>query len=138
MESPRLFRHTDKTQRVNLSWLEEEFKRRWYNLVHGSSVLQAADILTKPFVNAEKWRFATHLLAISSVPNPKLPKALANPAEVELQPSAATPSTGGPVAQSGAKRLIVEVCCHPESKLSQTNRQWSKECEVLQFTIKLP
>ena len=24
------FRHTDKTQRVNLSWLEEQFKRRWY------------------------------------------------------------------------------------------------------------
>ena len=26
------------------------------------------------------------------------------------------------------------MCCHPESKLSQTNRKWSKECEVLQFT----
>ena len=50
------FRHTDKTQRVNLSWLEEQFKRRWYKLVHGPSMLQAADILTKPFVSAEKWK----------------------------------------------------------------------------------
>ena len=47
------FRHTDKTQRVNLSWLEEQFKRRWYKPVHVSSILQAVDILTKPFVNAK-------------------------------------------------------------------------------------
>ena len=57
------FRHTDKTQRVNLSWLEEQFKRRWYKLVHGPSMLQAADIITKPFVSAEKWRLAVNLLA---------------------------------------------------------------------------
>ena len=48
------FRHTDKTQRVNLSWLSEQFKRRWYKLVHGPSMMQAADILTKPFTNSEK------------------------------------------------------------------------------------
>ena len=34
-----------KTQRVNLSWLEEQLERRWYKLVHGPSMLQAADIL---------------------------------------------------------------------------------------------
>ena len=41
---------------------------------------------------------------------------------------------GGPIAQPDAKRLIVEVCCHPESRLSQTDRKWSEGCEVLQFT----
>ena len=49
------FRHSDKTQRVNLSWLSEQFKRKWYRIVHGPTMLQAADIFTKPFVNAEKW-----------------------------------------------------------------------------------
>ena len=41
---------------------------------------------------------------------------------------------GGPAAKSDGKRLIVEVCYHPESKPSQTNRKWSEGCEVLQFT----
>ena len=80
------FRHTDKTQGINLSWLEEQFKRRWYKLLHGSSILQAADILTKPFVNAEKWKFAVHLLAISPTTSAKPSKALANPAEVRSVP----------------------------------------------------
>ena len=58
------FRHSDKTQRVNLSWLSEQFKRKWYRIVHGPTMLQAADIFTKPFVNAEKWKFAVRLLSI--------------------------------------------------------------------------
>ena len=57
------FRHTDKTQRVNLSWLSEQFKRKWYRLIHGPSMMQAADILTKPFTNSEKWKFALVLLS---------------------------------------------------------------------------
>ena len=127
------FRHTDKTQRVNLSWLEEQFKRRWYKLVHGPSLLQAADILTKPFVNAEKWKLATHRLAIIPTNNAKPSRLwpVRQRSNCRLQPQ---PSTGGPVAQSDAKRLIVEVCCHSESKLSQTDRKWSEGCEVLQFT----
>jgi hypothetical protein len=51
-----------------------------------------------------------------------------------MPPSSALPSTGGPAAKSDGKRLIVEVCYHPESKPSQTNRKWSEGCEVLQFT----
>ncbi|CAL1139216.1 unnamed protein product [Cladocopium goreaui] len=61
-------------------------------------------------------------------------KALASATEAIIPPSIAAPSTGGPAAKSDTKRLIVEVCCHPESKLSQTNRKWSEGCEVLQFT----
>ena len=60
------FRHSDKTQRVNLSWLSEQFKRKWYRVVHGPSMMQAADIFTKPFVNAEKWNFA-----VKTAINPK-------------------------------------------------------------------
>ena len=107
------FRHTDKTQRVNLSWLEEQFKRRWYKLVHGPSMLQAADILTKPFVSAEKWRLAVKLLAITPTKKMTPQKALASATEAILPPSTAAPSTGGPAAKSDTKRLIVEVCCHP-------------------------
>ena len=128
------FRHADKTQRVNLSWLEEQFKRRWYKLVHGPSMLQAADILTKPFVSAEKWKLAVKLLAITPTKKVSPQKALASATEALAPPCIAAPSTGGPAAKSDTKRLIVEVCCHPESKLRQTNRKWSDGCEVLQFT----
>lgn len=67
MEShlPLDFRHTDKNQRVNLSRLEEQFKRKWYKLVQGPSMMQAADIVTKPFTNAEKWKFATYLTFVT-------------------------------------------------------------------------
>ena len=57
------FRHTDKTQRINLSWLSEQYKRGWYDLTYGPSKMQVADILTKPFTNAEKWRFALTLMS---------------------------------------------------------------------------
>ena len=97
-------------------------------------MLQAADILTKPFVNAEKWKLAVKLLALTPTKKITPPKALASASEAITPPIIATPSTGGPAAKSDTKRLIVEVCCHPESKLSQTNRKWSEGCEVLQFT----
>ena len=59
------FRHTDKTQRLNLSWLSEQFKRKHFRLVYVGSSLQAADILTKPFTNSEKWESALRLMGIS-------------------------------------------------------------------------
>ena len=91
------FRHTDKTQRVNLSWLEEQFKRRWYKLVHGPSMLQAADILTKPFVNAEKWKLAVKLLALTPTKKVSPQKALASASEAITPPIIAAPSTGDPL-----------------------------------------
>jgi hypothetical protein len=97
-------------------------------------MLQAADILTKPFVSAEKWKLAVKLLSITPTRNKTPVKALASAREAVMPPNIAAPSTGGPAAKSDTKRLIVEVCCHPESKLSRTNRKWSDGCEVLQFT----
>ena len=60
------FRHTDKTQRVNLAWLAEQFRRKHYKLTHVPTELQAADILTKPFTNAEKWQGGLKLMNIAS------------------------------------------------------------------------
>jgi len=65
------FRHTDKTQRLNLSWLSEQFKRKHFRLVYVGSSLQAEDILTKPFTNSEKWESALRLMGISSQPLPR-------------------------------------------------------------------
>ena len=114
MESGRspTFRHTDKTQRVNLSWLSEQFRRKWYGLIHGPTMMQAADILTKPFTNGEKWAFAVKLLAhcIGKTDNPKPAKAGA---------PAALPSTSGSRAVGTPKRMIVEVCAHETSRISQ-------------------
>ena len=132
------FRHTDKTQRVNLSWLEEQFKRKWYKIVHCPSVLQAADIMTKPYTNAEKWKFATALLSHVKVDakgksiEPDSPVASSQ----SSQAASATRDngTGEPGAGLKPSRLIVEVCCSPDSKLSDCSRQASKGCVVYQFT----
>ena len=58
------FRHCDKTQRLNLGWLAEQFRRRHFKLVYGPAQMQAADILTKPFTSAEKWSHAISLFSI--------------------------------------------------------------------------
>ena len=106
--------------------------------MHGPSTVQAAGIFTKPFVSAEKWNNALRLLAITPIPTNKTKPSTASAAKVlELPAIEALPRTGRPVAKSGTKRLIVEVYCHPESKLSQTDRKWSEGCEVLQFTEEL-
>lgn len=82
------FRQIDKTQRVNLSWLEEQFGRKWYRLVHGPTVLQAADIFTKPFTNSEKWGSALKLLSIWD----KMPNATDS---MQVPSTPAKPSGGG-------------------------------------------
>ena len=43
------FGHADKTQRINLGWIAEQFRRRHYKMAYINTMLQAADILTKPF-----------------------------------------------------------------------------------------
>ena len=126
------FRHTDKTQRVNLSWLSEQFKRRWYQLVHGPSMMQAADILTKPFTNSEKWKFALMLLShVNVIPKGPQdePKKATGPNQAAAAPDCSRELRAGPKPN----RLLVEVCCHEESKLSEP-RQASEGCHILQFT----
>ena len=115
------FRHTDKTQRVNLSWLEEQFRRKWYKLVHGPSMMQAADILTKPFTNAEKWKFAVHLLGHSDGKNNGKTNKSNPHSKSQVShalPAASDESSGEPAVGPKPSRLIVEVCCSKNSKLS--------------------
>ena len=58
------FRHADKTQRINLGWIAEQFRRRHYKMAYINTMLQAADILTKPFTNLDKWSKALELMRI--------------------------------------------------------------------------
>ena len=133
-KSPK-FRHADKTQRTNLSWLSEQFRRKWYSLVHGPTLMQAADILTKPFINTEKWRHAVRLLGhaeASALVGQKTTSAAAK----DGQDDAAR--LGGPEAvvnNTEFDRCLVEVCCSPESKLSDKSRRAAEGCRVLQFTL---
>ena len=55
-------RQTGKTQRVNLAWLSEQFRRKHYQLVHAATARQSADICTKPFTTSEKWNNALKLI----------------------------------------------------------------------------
>ena len=104
------FRHTDKTQRINLSWLPEQYRRGWYDLTYGPSKMQVADILTKPFTNAEKWKFAlalmSHVVSLGRS-NSKKPQS-AFPSKPQPQALASSRSSGGPEAGLTPQRLMVE------------------------------
>ena len=129
------FRHADKTQRTNLSCLSEQCKRGWYDLIYGPSEMQVADVLTKPFTNAEKWRFALALMSHiatmgrkdqssstqGATPGKPMPKALAS-----------SRSSGEPGAGACPKpnSLLVEICCSPMSKLSDASRDAAAGCRV--------
>ena len=119
------FRHTDKTQRLNLAWLAEQFGRKHFVLVYVASILQAADIFTKPFSNAEKWDKLIKLLAIVPSPNSVVRKA--EKTMQSKEPSAV-------VASSGPQRILIEVCCGPNSKLGDTSRKQAKGCIVFRIT----
>ena len=107
------FRHTDKTQRLNLSWLSEQFKRKHFRLVYVGSSLQAADILTKPFTNSEKWESALRLMGISSQPAPqkdpqKMKACAGEPARLDA--SGTQQPAGEPACPSVAShsRVLIE------------------------------
>ena len=119
------FRHTDKTQRVNLAWLAEQFRRKHYKLTHVSTELQAADILTKPFTNAEKWQGGLKLMNIASkLDVPGMPAAVSP----RLEKSEARNTGGVP------NRILVEVCCSHDSKLGDTSRRPAFGCHVIRIT----
>ena len=133
------FRHTDKTQRLNLSWLSEQFKRKHFKLVYVGSSLQAADILTKPFTNSEKWESALRLMGISSQPLPRKEQQKMKACAGEPAPSTVPGSqqrAGEPACPSVASqsRVLIEFCCGPDSKLGDRSRKHSKDCYVIRCT----
>ena len=133
------FRHTDKTQRLNLSWLSEQFKRKHFRLVYVGSSLQAADILTKPFTNSEKWESALRLMGISSQPPPRKEQQKMKACAGEPVPSTTSGSqqrAGEPACPSVAShsRVLIEFCCGPDSKLGDRSRKFSKDCFVIRCT----
>ena len=133
------FRHTDKTQRINLSWLSEQYKRGWYDLTYGPSKMQVADILTKPFSNAEKWRFALALMShVASKGNKTNSSGSACATTGTPWPKAMASSriSGEPGAGLKPNRLLVEICCSPMSELSDVSREAAVGCRVIQFTEK--
>ena len=60
-KSPAL-RHLDRTHRVSLAWLHETFQHQHLTLKYINSEKEAADIFTKPFTDADKWKHAIHLI----------------------------------------------------------------------------
>ena len=131
MESGKLpaFRHADKSQRINLGWLFEQFRRKHYVLAYISISLQAADILTKPFTNADKWRHAVRLLGHGIIkPDSR---------------SAAAPSTTAPPSDARQrtepeiKRVITEICCGEDSILGRVDGPYGSDCHVIRITEKM-
>ena len=120
------FRHADKTQRINLGWISEQFRRKHYDIAYISTLLQAADILTKPFTNAEKWSRALALMAIS-------------PLKLDVRKSGAAATTPGSTLLTQRspplhKRLIIEVCCGDDSLIGNLAINKYKDCKVVRIT----
>ena len=118
------FRHADKTQRINLGWISEQFRRKHYALAYVSTTLQAADILTKPFTSADKWNKALNLLSIRRAQQPTRKASAA--------PTAGACRSTRPEAQFS--RLMIEICCGPTSILGEVAKEKYPECEVLRIT----
>ena len=118
------FRHADKTQRINLGWISEKFRRKHYALAYVSTSLQAADILTKPFTSADKWNKALSLISIRRAEQPARKASAA--------PTAGASRATRPEAQFS--RLMIEICCGPTSILGEMARERYPECEVLRIT----
>ena len=55
-------RHLGRTHRVDVHWLHERFGESCYKLIYEITSAMRADILTKGFVDTEKWRHALMLI----------------------------------------------------------------------------
>ena len=97
-----------------------------YDIAYISTLLQAADILTKPFTNAEKWSRALALMAISSL-------------KLDVRKSGAAAATPGSTLLTQRspplhKRLIIEVCCGDDSLIGNLAINKYKDCKVVRIT----
>ena len=117
------FRHADKTQRINLGWISEQFRRKHYALAYVNTSLQAADILTKPFTSADKWNKALSLMSIRRAEQPARKASAA--------PTAGACRDNRPEAQFS--RLMIELC-GPSSILGEIAKSKYPQCEVLRVT----
>ena len=112
------FRHADKTQRINLGWIAEQFRRRHYKMAYVNTNLQAADILTKPFTNADKWSKALVLMRIG-------------PDKVKVRKAAAAPQPpGGVLTRPEAEKtsLIIEVAWDGEAHVKNFVPEKHPQC----------
>ena len=56
-------RHLSRTHKVDLAWLHENFLSKQFIMRYCDTSRQSADIFTKAFPNAQKWRHALQLIA---------------------------------------------------------------------------
>ena len=125
------FRHADKTQRINLGWLSEQFRRKHYQLAYISTSLQAADILTKPFTSVEKWGTALKLICVGDIKS----NARSHSTGTAAPPAIPSPAASRPL-DVGIKRLLVEVCCSSDSLLGQIASKEFEDCHVARISEK--
>ena len=123
-KSPAL-RHAEKTQRINLGWLSEHFRRKHYILAYISTSLQAADILTKPFTNADKWRHAVRLLGCGII-------NLIQDQQRRLPPRQHLGCLTKDRARD--KSVIIEICCGEDSLPRRIDGPHGADCHVSRVT----
>ena len=123
------FRHADKTQSINLGWLSEQVRRKHYVLAYIGTSLQAADILTEPLTNADKWRHAVRLLGHGIIKPDS--RSAAAPSTTALSSDARQRT------EPEIKRVIIEICCGEDSLLGRVDGPYGSDCHVFRITEKM-
>ena len=104
-------RYASRTIRIPIAWMHERFARGDIRLRYELSARMAADVYTKAFVDADKWRVATWLLGVS---DPKIYDEAAKhalqeseepelPAEPDDDVDVASVAAGGGAAVSASR-----------------------------------
>ena len=58
-------RHVERTHRVDIRWIHEQYSRKLYGLERVDTTAQAADIFTKPFSEKAKWDHACKSIQVA-------------------------------------------------------------------------
>jgi hypothetical protein len=139
-KSPAL-RHLGRTHRVDLAFLHETYKAGQFSAEDCSTDKMCADIFTKAFPNKDKWLHACRIIG-HVVPDNFWHDYRPGGVAYCKEPggNSANKSKGGqkktaaPAARKENDRLLVELCCNPDSRLGCPSKA-SEGCEVVRVTI---
>jgi hypothetical protein len=120
-------RHLGRTHKVCIQWIHERFQEKDMLLTICPTALQAADIFTKAFSNADKWKEVIGLI------NHGKRNQIFTKCAIDKLVSAA-PSITDDRRQLYPKRTLVEFCCGPESLLGSYAEEFPG-CKVIRLTI---
>jgi RNA:NAD 2'-phosphotransferase (TPT1/KptA family) len=131
-------RYMSRTQRISITWLNERYRDGDYKLVNCPTKEQAADIFTKPFSNKQLWcanlKLICHLMP-NEIPGCGNASGKADGKYIKAVPVARDQPGHNIYSNCDDPRVVIEICCGPDSKLGQEARRL-KDCDHYRITEK--